>query len=137
MLQGYKLVTNGTDNHLILMDLRDKDISGSKVEYLCEKIDISLNKNSVFGDKSAINPGGIRIGTSALTTRGLVESDFIQVGKFIDRSIQLCIKVQEKSGKKLIDFKKSLEIDFREEINQLRNEVNIFAEKFEFYELQE
>ena len=43
---GYKLVTDGTDNHLILVDLRDKGISGSKVEYLCEKVDISLNKNS-------------------------------------------------------------------------------------------
>ena len=49
---GYQLVTNGTDNHLILVDLRDKGISGSKVEYLCEKVDISLNKNSVFGDTS-------------------------------------------------------------------------------------
>ena len=137
MSNGYKLVTNGTDNHLILMDLRDKNISGSKVEYLCEKIDISLNKNSVFGDKSAINPGGIRIGTSALTTRGLVESDFIQVGTFIDRAIQLCIKIQEKSGKKLLDFKQSLETDFSEEINELRNEVNNFAENFEFYEFEE
>ena len=50
---GYNLVTDGIDNHLILVDLRNKGISGSKVEYLCEKVDISLNKNSVFGDTSA------------------------------------------------------------------------------------
>ena len=62
MEHGFNLVTNGTENHLILVDLRDKGISGSKVEYLCEKVDISLNKNSVFGDTSAINPGGVRIG---------------------------------------------------------------------------
>ena len=134
MASKYKLVTNGTDNHLILMDLRDKNISGSKVEYLCEQVDISLNKNSVFGDKSAINPGGIRIGTSALTTRGLKEVDFEKVGSFIDKSIQLCIKIQGQSGKKLIDFKKVLHLDFSKEINQLRSDVNNFAENFEFYD---
>ena len=134
MESGYKLVTNGTDNHLILIDLRDKNISGSKVEYLCEQVDISLNKNSVFGDKSAINPGGIRIGTSALTTRGLKEDDFEKVASFIDKSIQLCIKIQGQSGKKLVDFKRVLHLDFIEELNQLRSEVNDFAEKFEFYD---
>ena len=137
MSKNYKLVTNGTDNHLILIDLRDKGISGSKVEYLCEQVDISLNKNSVFGDKSAINPGGVRIGSSALTTRGLMEDDFRKVGIFIDESIQLCIKIQEHSGKKLIDFKKVLNTDFSEEINQLRYEINNFAEGFEFYDLDQ
>jgi glycine hydroxymethyltransferase len=137
MSKNYKLVTNGTDNHLILIDLRDKGISGSKVEYLCEQVDISLNKNSVFGDKSAINPGGVRIGSSALTTRGLREDDFRKVGIFIDESIQLCIKIQEHSGKKLIDFKKVLNTDFSEEINQLRYEINNFAEGFEFYDLDQ
>jgi len=106
--KGYNLVTNGTDNHLMLVDLRNMGVSGSKAEYVCEQVDISLNKNSVFGDTSAINPGGIRIGTPALTTRGLVESDFEKVGEYIDRVIKLCQEVQNISGKKLKDFKETL-----------------------------
>lgn len=132
--KGYNLVTGGTDNHLLLVDLREKGISGSKVEYLCEKVDISLNKNSVFGDKSAINPGGVRIGTPALTTRGLKEDDFKQVGDFLVECFQLCEKIQEKSGKKLINFKKSMDEDFKDEIENLKNRVNEFAEEFEFIE---
>lgn len=132
--KGYNLVTGGTDNHLLLVDLREKGISGSKVEYLCEKVDISLNKNSVFGDKSAINPGGVRIGTPALTTRGLKDEDFKQVGDFLVECFQLCEKIQEKSGKKLINFKKSMDEDFKDEIENLKNRVNEFAEEFEFIE---
>ncbi len=132
--RGYNLVTNGTDNHLLLVDLRNKGISGSKVEYLCEKVDISLNKNSVFGDTSAINPGGVRIGTPALTTRGMKEYDFLQVGQFLIESFELCEKIQEKSGKKLSDFKKILNEDFIGEIQKIRTKVNQFAEKFEFIE---
>ena len=134
MERGYNLVTNGTDNHLILVDLRNKGVSGSKAEYVCEKVDISLNKNSVFGDTSAINPGGVRIGTSALTTRGFTETDFLKVGELLHKCFDLCINVQEKSGKKLVDFKKAIENDFQEDINVLRDEVNTFAEKFEFIE---
>ena len=106
-----------------------------KVEYLCEKVDISLNKNSVFGDTSAINPGGVRIGTPALTTRGMREEDFIKVGQFIVECFQLCETIQEKSGKKLVNFKKTLEDDFCEEIASLKNRVNEFADKFEFIEI--
>tara|TARA_B100000575_G_scaffold288738_1_gene289278 strand:- start:2116 stop:3444 length:1329 start_codon:yes stop_codon:yes gene_type:complete len=130
----YNLVTNGTDNHLILINLKNKGISGSKADYICEEVDISLNKNSVFGDTSAINPGGIRIGTPALTTRGLVESDFVIVGKLLNKAIQLCIKIQEKSGKKLNDFKVVARNDFQTDIDSLREEVNSFANKFEFIE---
>ena len=77
--KGFNLVTGGTDNHLLLIDLKNKGISGGKLEFICELVDISLNKNSVFGDKSALNPGGVRIGTPALTTRGFKESDLKQL----------------------------------------------------------
>ena len=128
----YNLVTNGTDNHLILIDLRSKNISGSKVEYICDKVDISLNKNSVFGDTSAINPGGIRIGTAALTTRGLNESDFKNVGIFLVRCINLCIEIQKKGGKNLTNFKDVANSEFINEIEKLRLDVNNFANDFEF-----
>ena len=72
-------MTNGTDNHLILIDLKNKGISGSKLEHVCNLVDISINKNSVQGDKSAVNPGGVRIGTPALTTKGFKEKDFTEV----------------------------------------------------------
>ena len=134
MDKNYKLVTDGTDNHLILVDLKNKGISGSKVEYLCDKINISLNKNSILGDKSAINPGGIRIGTPALTTRGLKESDFIKVGELLNESINLACKIQEKSGKKLNNFKLILENDYSEEIQELKNKVVNFVSKYEFIE---
>jgi len=133
--KNYELITNGTENHLLLVDLRNKNISGGKIEYICEMVDISLNKNSVFGDKSALNPGGIRIGTSALTTRGFKEDDFIKVGTLIHKCVTLALEIQNVSGKKLVDFKNILNADFSEEIAELRKEVNDLAENFEFYDL--
>ena len=99
-------------------------------------MDISLNKNSVFGDKSALNPGGVRIGTPALTTRGLKEADFVQVGEFIVECVDLCVDIQKVSGKKLVDFKKMANEDsnFKERLDNLRSRVNEFAEGFEFLE---
>ena len=131
----YDLITNGTENHLLLVDLRNKNISGGKIEYICEMVDISLNKSSVFGDKSALNPGGIRIGTSALTTRGFKEDDFIKVGTLIHKCVTLALEIQNVSGKKLVDFKNILNADFSEEIAALRKEVNDLAENFVFYDL--
>ena len=130
---GFKLITGGTDNHLLLVDLKNKNVSGSKVEYLCECVDISLNKNSVVGDTSAANPGGIRIGTCALTTRKLNEEDFKYVGLLINHCVDLCVKVQERSGRKLVDFKRVLHEEFNDELVDLRSKVNSFASKFEFY----
>lgn len=60
--RGYKLVTDGTDNHLLLWDLRGEGISGAKMEKACDEAHITLNKNAVVGDVSAMNPGGVRIG---------------------------------------------------------------------------
>lgn len=75
MKHGNKLVTDGTDNHLILMNVRDRGLTGSKLEKLCDAIHITLNKNTIIGDKSAVTPGGVRIGTPAITTRGYNEAD--------------------------------------------------------------
>ena len=131
---GYKLVTGGTDNHLLLIDLKNKNVSGAKVEYVCECVDISLNKNSVVGDTSAANPGGIRIGTCALTTRNLKEDDFKIVGNFINECVELCLRVQNDSGKKLVDFKKVLHENYCNDIELLKNNVNQFASRFNFYD---
>ncbi len=76
---GYKLVSGGTDNHLTLIDLRPKKMDGARVERVLELANIAANKNTVPGDKSALTPGGIRIGTPALTSRGFTEEDFVKV----------------------------------------------------------
>ena len=70
---GYSMVTGGTENHLVLWDLRPNGLTGSKMEYICDSVHITLNKNAVFGDASALTPGGCRIGAPAMTSRGLVE----------------------------------------------------------------
>ena len=130
--KGYKICTDGTDNHLILVDLNNKNITGSKIEKICEYVDISINKNSVPGDKSALSPGGIRLGTSALTTRGFKEEDFIKVVEIIDKVIKIALTIQQTSGYKLKDF-----IEIMEENKQLleiKKEVNVFANTFEFYD---
>ena len=131
MNYGYNVCTNGTDNHLLLVDLRDKQVSGSKIEKICELVNISINKNSVPGDKSALSPGGIRLGTSSLTTRGMVEKDFKVVAEFLHECIQLAIKIQNDVGKPLKVFIPAL--NDNEEITNIKNKVIEFSEKFELY----
>ena len=76
---GFTLVSGGTDNHLVLVDLRPQGLDGARVERVCELAGLSLNKNTVPGDKSALVPSGIRMGTPALTSRGLDEGDCTKV----------------------------------------------------------
>ena len=75
----------GTENHLVLVDLRPKGVDGSRVERVLELAHIAANKNTVPGDKSALVPGGLRMGAPALTSRGFTEKDFRQVAQFVDR----------------------------------------------------
>ncbi|KAF9109584.1 Serine hydroxymethyltransferase, cytosolic [Mortierella sp. AM989] len=128
---GYKIVTDGSDNHLILWDLRPNKLTGSKVERICDMVSITLNKNSVCGDVSAVTPGGVRLGTSALTSRSFKEDDFVKVADFLHRTVQIALAVQAKAGSKLLkDFVAGLEGN--EEIAQLRKEVEAFATGFPF-----
>ena len=126
---GYHLLTNGTDNHLILMDLRPHRITGSKVDAVCEEADISINKNSVPGDSSALTPGGIRIGTPALTTRGFMEHDFIKVAYFLDKCIKLAIEI-DSNKLKLTEFKLVLKENLK--LLEIKKEVNQFSSKFKY-----
>eukprot|EP01084_Bolivina_argentea_P285467 489538_1 len=126
---GYKIVTGGTDTHLLLWDLRPEGVSGSKVEYVCDLVQITINKNTVHGDKSALNPGGVRIGTPALTTRGFKEKDFKQVALYLDECAKIAIDVQKICGsKKLKDFKPAAQ-KF-EPIAKLRQDVIKFSSQF-------
>merc|ERR1719356_1336151 len=104
MEKGYKLATDGTDNHLLLWDLRPHGLTGGKVEKVCDHCNITLNKNCVAGDVSALSPGGVRIGTPAMTTRGCKKADMEKIAGFLDRCCQIALSIQEKKGKKLVDF---------------------------------
>ena len=84
--KGYHIISGGTDNHMILIDLRNKDITGKDAEKVLELADITANKNMVpFDDKSPFVTSGIRLGTPAVTTRGLVEDDMKTIADLIDR----------------------------------------------------
>jgi glycine hydroxymethyltransferase len=86
--RGYDIISGGTDNHMMLIDLRNKGISGKEAENALVKAEITVNKNMVpFDDKSPFVTSGIRVGTAAVTTRGLVESDMEAIVDFIDRVI--------------------------------------------------
>jgi len=86
--KGYQLISGGTDNHLMLIDLRNKDLTGKIAENTLGKVDITINKNMVpFDTKSPFVTSGMRIGTAAITTRGLVEADMLKIVDLIDQSL--------------------------------------------------
>ena len=86
--KDYKLISGGTDNHMMLIDLRNKNITGKEAENALERADITANKNMVpFDDKSPFITSGIRFGTAAITTRGMVESDMPLIVELIDEVI--------------------------------------------------
>ncbi|KAK2659983.1 hypothetical protein Ddye_006516 [Dipteronia dyeriana] len=130
--RGYELVSGGTENHLVLVNLRNKGIDGSRVEKVLESVHIAANKNTVPGDVSAMVPGGIRMGTPALTSRGFVEEDFEKVAEFFDAAAKLALKIKADSkGTKLKDFVATMQSDaIQSEISKLRHEVEEYAKQF-------
>ena len=104
---GYNIVSGGTDNHLLLIDLRNKDITGKDAERILGISNITVNKNMVpYDDKSPFVTSGIRIGTPAITTRGLVENDMGFIAEVIDSSIKYSSdkSMLNKIGKKVESF---------------------------------
>merc|ERR1711862_843675 len=125
MSKGHKIATDGTENHLVLWDLRPHGLTGGKVEKVCEAASTSLNRNAVHGDVSALSPGGVRIGSPAMTTRGCGIEEFKKVGEFLDRCCQIALAVQKEKGKKLKDFEGGLKDNA--DVVQLREEVQAWA----------
>lgn len=112
--KGYKLISGGTDNHLMLIDLRNKNISGKKAENALVKADITVNKNMVpFDDKSPFITSGIRIGAPAITTRGLKTAHMAQIVEWIDTVL--------------------MNADDDTVINQVKASVNAFMKGFPLY----
>jgi glycine hydroxymethyltransferase len=112
--KGYNLISDGTDNHLMLIDLRNKNITGKKAQETLDKAHITLNKNAVpFDDKSPFVTSGIRVGVPAVTTRGMKETDVTTVVELIDRVL--------------------MNIDNEQEIAAVKNEVHTFMQQFPLY----
>jgi len=109
----------------MLWDLRPHGLTGSKVEKVCEAVSITLNRNAVHGDASALSPGGVRIGSPAMTTRGAGTEHFKQIGAFLDRCCAIAISIQKEKGKKLVDFEKGMKDNA--EIAALKKEVEEWA----------
>jgi len=128
---GYTIVTGGTDNHLVLLDLRNKKLSGSKAERILEEVGISVNKNTVPGDKSAFNPSGIRFGTPPLTTRNFKDEEMKTIVSFIDAAFRLALEFQAASGPKLVDWRKQLQLPENvAKIQAIKDQVEALATKF-------
>ena len=107
--RGYNIISGGTDNHMMLIDLRNKNITGKDAEAILGTAEITVNKNMVpFDDKSPFVTSGIRVGTAAITTRGLKEEDMGIIVDFIDRAIinHNDLDSLHKIGSQVIDFMK-------------------------------
>jgi len=112
--KGYQVISNGTDNHLMLIDLRSKELTGKVAEDTLIKTDITINKNMVpFDDKSPFVTSGMRLGTAAVTTRGLREADMEKIVDLIDDALIHC--------------------EDESRLNEIRTEVNTWMEGFPLY----
>ncbi|KAI9680807.1 MAG: Serine hydroxymethyltransferase, cytosolic [Caeruleum heppii] len=130
---GYKLVADGTDSHMVLLDLRAKSLDGARVEAVLEQANIACNKNSIPGDKSALTPCGIRIGAGAMTSRGFGEEHFKRIADYIDQLIRITQDVQAslpKEANKLKDFKAKVGGGDVPAILKLRKEISEWALTF-------
>lgn len=130
---GFEIVTGGTDNHLLLVDLRNKGISGGKAEKLLEYVHISVNKNTIPGDISALNPSGIRIGTPAITTRGFEVKDIHRLADILTRVIKVGSHIQyEHNPKTIKEFSEYFKT--YTELSIIRLEITNWMGQFPFYE---
>ncbi|CAI9778865.1 unnamed protein product [Fraxinus pennsylvanica] len=129
---GNYLMSKGIYNLLSvnLHFFRTSDVyAGNKVEKLCDLCNITVNKNAVFSDCSALAPGGVRIGAPAMTSRGLVEKDFEQIAELLHRAVTVTLNIQKEHGKLLKDFNKGLVNN--KDIEELKADVEKFSGSFD------
>ena len=130
---GHTLVTGGTDNHMVLLDLKPHGVDGGRLEYVLEHVNIACNKNTTPADKSALSPMGIRIGAPAMTSRGMSEEDFKRIVRYFDKCIGLVKEIQgslPKEANKLKDFKAKVAAGGNETIDSLKKEIVEWACSF-------
>lgn len=131
--KGFDLVSGGTDTHLILIDLRSKNVDGARVESVLERANIAANKNTVPGDKSALFPSGLRVGTPAMTTRGFGPAEFERVSEYFQRAVDIAKSIKAKESG---ETPKALLTSFKElaaqdaDVKALASEVAEWASSF-------
>jgi glycine hydroxymethyltransferase len=131
---GVKLVSGGTDTHLVLLDLTDKKVDGAQVERVLEMINVAANKNTIPGDKSALKPSGLRIGTPAMTTRGFDSADFEWTADLISDTIELTAQIQSQvQSKNMASFKAAVTEDAFPTLSKLKQKVIDYVIRFPFY----
>jgi len=128
---GFDIVTGGTDNHLLLVSLKNKKVSGAKFEKVAELCNMSVSKNTIYGDKSPMNPSGIRIGTPAMTTRNFKEKDIDFTANCINEITELIIKIQIENplAIKLVDFMDKVQL-YEQDILLLKNKIKTYCKNF-------
>lgn len=129
--EGFDIVTGGTDNHLMLVDLRNQGLDGARLEKVLEMVSIAANKNTIPSDKSALMPNGIRFGTPAMTSRGLLEGHFTIISQFVSEAAKIAktLKSLQPDGK-LVDFSKILHSQKWPEIENLKQKIETFSSNF-------
>jgi glycine hydroxymethyltransferase len=148
-VHGYTLATGGTENHLLLWDLKPQGLNGARMQTVCDNCSITLNvrppslsrhddfnalrlfttqKNTVPGDRSALSPGGVRIGAPALTTRGLDEIAFRKVADFLHRAAQIAVSIQDSGAKTPKDFEAAVKVSA--EVKSLKLDVMQFITQY-------
>ena len=118
---------------MILIDHRPTKLDGARVEAVLEAANIACNKNSIPGDKSALTPCGLRIGTPAMTSRGFGNADFARLAGLIDRLVKLTAQIQQglpKSDNRLKDFKAKVVSGDVKELDAIKEEVIAWASTF-------
>lgn len=130
--KGYRIMTGGTDNHMILMTLKGQGVDGAQVEFVLNELDITVNKNTVKGDTSALRPSGMRLGSPPMTTRGCMEEEFKQIVDFVHEGIGIT-KELSREGDKLVAFKKRAKAALKnQELKDFRKRVNEFSNRLDF-----
>jgi glycine hydroxymethyltransferase len=119
MKRGFELYTNGTDNHLMIIDLKSLNLDGKTAEALLERANIVANRNSLPFDTSPFNPSGIRLGTPAITSRGMKEKEMIKIAEFFER-ILIKKEKPEKIKKEVIALTKKFPLPYRKWLKMVR-----------------
>jgi glycine hydroxymethyltransferase len=130
--KGYRIMTNGTDNHMILLSLQNKGVFGDEVYNLLDKGDVTSNQYTVKGTCHTARPNGLRVGSPAMTTRGCKESDFMVIGNILDEFVRLAKDIRGE-GEGLMEFKGRMSReDNQKEIEKLKLKVNQFCKKLDY-----
>lgn len=127
---GFEIITDGTDNHIVLVNMKKFGLTGSKYEKLAEFCNVSINKNMIATDKSALSPSGIRLGTSAMTSRGFKNKDFKFVVEILHEIALLGLNIQTTChSTKLVDFEEECK-NYTKQINSIKSKVTRYCSKF-------